>query len=83
LPFGVAAGWRSSPLATALFLGFTLSTAAVIAITNGNVGTLLRMRGMVTPYLVWISAVGLCTVGERLATALSISDPSLRERPAL
>ena len=26
--------------------------------TNGNVGTLLRLRGLIVPYLVWIGAVG-------------------------
>ena len=33
----------------------------LLALTNGNVGTLLRLRGLVIPYLVWISAVGFCT----------------------
>jgi hypothetical protein len=79
-PFGIVAGWRIDPLATALLLGFTLSAAVVVALTNGNVGTLLRMRGLVTPYLVWISAIGVCTVGERLAAARTLS---LTERPAL
>ena len=60
LPFGVVAGWRINPLATALLLGLAIPTAAVVAVTNGNVGTLLRMRGLVTPYVVWISAMGLC-----------------------
>jgi hypothetical protein len=60
LPIGAVAGWRRDPLVTCLLLGFALPTAAVLALTNGNVGTLLRLRGLVTPYLVWVSAVGLC-----------------------
>jgi hypothetical protein len=60
LPIGAVAGWRRDPLVTCLLVGFTLPTAAVLALTNGNVGTLLRLRGLVTPYLVWVSAVGLC-----------------------
>jgi hypothetical protein len=83
LPFGIAAGWRVNPLATALFVGFAIPTAAVVAVTNGNVGTLLRMRGLVTPYLVWISAVGLCALAERLASAHLVQQPQLSERPAL
>lgn len=79
-PFGLIAGWRINPLATALLLGFTLSSAVVVALTNGNVGTLLRMRGLVTPYLVWISAIGVCALGERLASTRALS---LTERPAL
>lgn len=60
LPIGVAAGWRRDPLITCLLLGYALPTAAVLALTNGNVGTLLRLRGLVTPYFVWLSAVGFC-----------------------
>jgi hypothetical protein len=66
LPIGAVAGWRRDPLVTCLFLGFALPTAAVLALTNGNVGTLLRLRGLVTPYLVWVSAVGLCASLARL-----------------
>jgi hypothetical protein len=83
LPFGVVAGWRIDPLATALFLGFALPTAAVVAVTNGNVGTLLRMRGLVTPYVVWISAIGFCVIGERIAGGHMIRRASLSERPPL
>jgi len=78
LPFGIVPAWRSSPLATALLLGLAIPTAAVVAATNGNVGTLLRMRGLVTPFVVWISAAGWCAIGERLASA-----SRLNERPAL
>jgi hypothetical protein len=67
LPIGAVAGWRRDPLVTCLLLGFALPTAAVLALTNGNVGTLLRLRGLVTPYLVWVSAVGLCAALAGLA----------------
>lgn len=83
LPFGVVAGWRINPLATALLLGLALPTAAVVAATNGNVGTLLRMRGLVTPYLAWVSAVGLCAIGERLSDMSAVRRAPLSERPAL
>jgi hypothetical protein len=68
LPFGITAGWRRDPLVTALLLGFAIPTAAALAVTNGNVGTLLRLRGLVTPYLVWLSVLGLIAVGEALAS---------------
>ncbi len=82
LPFGIAAGWRLNPLATALLCGFAIPTAAVIAVTNGNVGTLLRLRGLVTPYLAWLSAIGLCAVGEWIASARE-ARMTVSERPAL
>ena len=67
LPVGVVAGWRRNPLVTCLLLGYIVPTAAVLALTNGNVGTLLRLRGLVTPYLVWVSAVGFCATLQMLA----------------
>ena len=66
VPFGLAAGWRRDPLVTAVLIGFVLPTALVLAFTNGNVGTLLRLRGLVTPYLMWIGVLGLCVIGEAL-----------------
>lgn len=64
---GARAGWKRDPLLTSLLLGYALPLAAALAVTNGNVGTLLRLRGLVTPYLIWVSAIGLCAVGDALA----------------
>jgi hypothetical protein len=66
LPLGIAAGWRRHPLATCLFVGFVVPTAAALAVTNGNIGTLLRLRGLVTPYLIWVAALGACAAAEGL-----------------
>lgn len=66
LPIGIVAGWRRHPLVTCLFVGFVLPTAAALAVTTGNIGTLLRLRGLVTPYLVWVAAVGACAAAETL-----------------
>ena len=68
LPIGLVAGWRRDPIATSLLAGYTLPTAAALALTNGNVGTLLRLRGIVIPYLIWLSAVGFCAALQRAAT---------------
>jgi len=67
LPIGAVVGWRRDPLVTSLLIGFTLPTAGVLALTNGNVGTLLRLRGLVMPYLVWVSAVGFCASLQAMA----------------
>ncbi len=59
LPVGMVAGWRRDPLVTCLLALYSVPTAIALALTNGNVGTLLRLREMtVTPYIVWVSAVG-------------------------
>jgi hypothetical protein len=67
LPVGIVAGWKRDPLITSLLLGVILPTAVVLALTNGNVGTLLRLRGLVTPYMLWLSALGLISVVDALA----------------
>jgi hypothetical protein len=65
-PIGVVAGARRDWLSTALLVGFILPTAAALAVTNGNVGTLLRLRGIVSPYLILVAAVGALSVAEYL-----------------
>jgi hypothetical protein len=67
LPAGFVAGWRRDPIVTSLLAGYTIPTAAALALTNGNVGTLLRLRGIVIPYLIWLSAVGFCAWLQRAA----------------
>ncbi len=66
LPVGFAAGWKRDRLVTSLLIGYVLPTAAVLALTNGNVGTLLRLRGLVTPYVIWLSALGLLWIADAL-----------------
>jgi len=65
-PIGIVVGWRRDRLVTALLIGFVLPTAAALAITNGNVGTLLRLRGLVSPYLIWLAVLGGLAVLESL-----------------
>jgi hypothetical protein len=65
-PIGAVAGWRRDPLVTCLLIGFALPTAAALAVTNGNVGTLLRLRGLVSPLFIWISVVGGLSALEHL-----------------
>jgi hypothetical protein len=73
-PIGVVAGWRLNRTATSVWVGMLLPTAAVLAVTTGNVGTLLRLRGLVILSMVWLSAVGFCVIAQWLLAQ--------RERPA-
>jgi hypothetical protein len=43
-----------------------LTMAGALALTNGNVGTLVRLRGLVTPFLAWLSALGGAVVLQHL-----------------
>jgi hypothetical protein len=67
-PFGVVAGWRRDALVTALLVGAVVPTAIALALTSGNIGTMLRLRGVMIPYLAVLTAVGGCEVLETLAS---------------
>lgn len=80
-PIGCVAGWTRDARTTALFAGFVLPTAAALAVTNGNVGTLLRLRGLVTPLMIWLAAFGAFALAERLlahATAPALTPEEAR-----
>lgn len=64
LPAGLVAGWRRDRLVTCLLAGYAATIGVVIAITTGNVGTLLRLRGLVTPLICWLSVLGLCALAQ-------------------
>jgi hypothetical protein len=64
---GVVAGWRRDAVFTSVLLGNALLAAAIVALYNGNVGTLVRMRDLVVPVIVWLSAIGGCAVVDAAA----------------
>jgi hypothetical protein len=67
---GLVPAWRRDPFVTALLVAAILPTAAVVALTTGNVGTLVRLRGLVMPFLVWLGAVGGTVALERAGVAV-------------
>jgi hypothetical protein len=62
LPFGVAAGVRRDAQLTALLAAYSVTAAVLVAVASGNVGTLVRHRGLALPYLLWFSVLGACEV---------------------
>lgn len=74
VPFGLAAGLKRDALLTATLLAHAAAIAMMVALTSGNVGTLIRHRGLALPYLVWIAALGGCWLLER-----SLGTPDRRE----
>ena len=80
LPAGLIAGWKRDPWTVSLLVGFALPITAVVALTNGNVGTLMRLRGLVTPYLLWIGTLGLLVITEALAGARHRTETGLTDR---
>ena len=62
VPSGFVSGLRRDVLLTALLATYAATAAVLVAITSGNVGTLVRHRGLAVPYLLWFSVLGACDV---------------------
>lgn len=65
-PLGVASGTRRDPLVTWLLVAFAMAAAVPVALTSGNVGTLVRHRGLAVPFLAWLSAAGAAELAVRI-----------------
>ena len=66
LPFGIAAGFRRDPLLTSLLLAHGAAAVMMVAVSGGNVGTLIRHRGLAMPYLAWLAGLGLVVAAQLL-----------------
>jgi len=61
---GVVAGFRRDPLVTLLLVSCIVVAAVPISLSNGNIGTLVRHRDTVVPFVVWLSGLGVvCLAG--------------------
>jgi len=60
VPFGLASAVRRDRLLAALFAAYAAAAAFIVALTSGNVGTLVRHRGLAVPFLIWFSVLGAC-----------------------
>ena len=58
LPIGLIAALRRDPVVTMVLAAYAFALAAPVAVSDGNIGTLVRHRGLALPYLIWLSAVG-------------------------
>jgi hypothetical protein len=80
LPFGIRSAWRRDALLTAVLSGYSVVSAGTIAITSGNVGTLVRHRALVVPFIVWFVALGAAELAAKIArlrAAPSVVPPTL------
>ena len=82
LPIGVVAGFRRDSLLTSVLLGHLLVSVALVALTSGNIGTLVRHRALAMPYVVWFSGLGLTVVLAWLAGAQPAARALMREAEA-
>jgi len=65
---GLPFAFRRDVLLTGLLVGYALVPAVLVALTSGNVGTLVRHRGLSLPFIVWLSATAGCELLARVRT---------------
>lgn len=65
MPLGVIAGLRRDPLLTGLLLAHGTAAALMVALSGGNVGTLIRHRGLAMPYLAWLAGLAFVAAVQR------------------
>jgi hypothetical protein len=66
---GLAAGLRRDALVTCLLAAFIVGGTAAIALNSGNIGTMVRHRDTVVPFVVWLSALGAVELAARAGGA--------------
>jgi hypothetical protein len=59
-PLGVWIGWRVHPTATAVLTVYIVLISVGVALRSGNVGTLVRHRGLVLPFVMCVAAIAIC-----------------------
>jgi 4-amino-4-deoxy-L-arabinose transferase-like glycosyltransferase len=57
-PVGFMAGLKRDALVTCVLAASVVGGAVLVAVTGGNIGTLIRHRSLVMPFMVWLSALG-------------------------
>lgn len=67
LPFGVYAGLKRDVLLTSILAAHAGAAILIVALSSGNIGTLIRHRALALPYIVWLSAVAAHDLAARIA----------------
>ena len=74
LPLGVLAGIRRDVVLTSMLASHAAAAILIVAVSSGNIGTLIRHRATALPYLVWLAALGVHECARVLADRLAVSE---------
>jgi hypothetical protein len=58
LPLGICAGLKRDIVVTTMLSAHAAAAIAIVGLSSGNIGTLIRHRSLAMPYLIWLAAVG-------------------------
>lgn len=66
---GFVVGMRRAPWLTCVLAGSALAGLLIIAPNSGNVGTLMRHRDLIVPFVLWLGGLGVVGVAEAARAA--------------
>jgi hypothetical protein len=76
-PLGLAAALKKDTLVASLMTTHAAVAVVMVALSGGNVGTLVRHRGLALPYIAWLAALGLVAAhGYLWSRRGSMTDPA-------
>jgi hypothetical protein len=78
---GLVAGLRRDLLVTCMLAGFSFISAAAVGLNSGNIGSMVRHRDTVVPFVVWLSALGAAAVVVRFMprrTGAAAQEPGVK-----
>ena len=81
VPLGAISGLRRDPSLVSLLIAHGAAVCLLVALSGGNVGTLIRHRGLAMPYFAWLAALGAVTVGNWILARAS-ETPALPAAPS-
>ena len=81
VPLGAIGGLRRDPSLVSLLIAHGAAVSLLVALSGGNVGTLIRHRGLAMPYFAWLAALGAVTVGNWILARAS-DTPALPAPPS-
>jgi len=81
VPIGAIGGLRRDPSLVSLLVAHGAAVCLLVALSGGNVGTLIRHRGLAMPYFAWLAALGAVTVGNWILARAS-DTPALPAPPS-
>lgn len=68
---GVLAGLQRDVLLTMSLVGFVAIGGGVIALNSGNIGTMVRFRDTIVPFVAWLSGLGIWSIVQWTASLAS------------
>ena len=78
LATAIAAGVLAGGLVLRRPVAIPAAVIVLVALNSGNIGTLIRHRGLALPYLIWLSVLGASEGLRRLTRHQALTDKETR-----